>query len=169
MIANLHPVVLICNSAGITNAEIIRTSGFLLNDNFHICLNFFLKSFCRIKIKSYLCSRFKNQTLFTSKSKSKMNTQRLINENGRPVANHYVINEKGKTYLQSYYSVVACINPLAKRKITLSSDWDYSNTTRKYLYTFLRQNGFDVRKIDQVRELIKLKKIVVKKDDSLLI
>jgi hypothetical protein len=98
-----------------------------------------------------------------------MSTQRLINENGRPVANHFVINEKGKTYLQSYSSVVACINPRAKRQITLSSDWDYSNTTRKYLYAFLRHEGFGSFRIDRVREMIKLKKIIVKKEESLLI
>lgn len=97
-----------------------------------------------------------------------MKTQ-LINEKSKKVANHYVISENGKTFLQSYGSVVACINPRSKRQITLSSNWDYSNTTRKYLYSFLRQNGFAIFGINQVREMIEQKKIITKKEASLLI
>lgn len=63
----------------------------------------------------------------------------LINRKGNAVANQFVIRTEGATYFQSYSSVVACIKD---GKITLSSHWDYSNTTRRNLYAFLDEYGF---------------------------
>lgn len=63
---------------------------------------------------------------------------------GRPVLNHVVINEDGCLTLQSYSSKVARIQP--DERIVLGRDWNYSNTTRKYVYLFL---GMDRRQIEK--------------------
>lgn len=63
----------------------------------------------------------------------------LINNNGNATANQFIINTTKAVYFQSYLSVVCKVDGLG---ITLSRDWDYSNTTRKYVYQFLNQMGY---------------------------
>lgn len=62
------------------------------------------------------------------------------NHNGRAIANQFVIRTKKSLYFQSYSSVVAKIT--TKGTLHLSNFWDYSQTTVRNLYIFLRQNGF---------------------------
>lgn len=69
--------------------------------------------------------------------------QNLIGLNGNAVVNQFVIDTKKATFFQSYQSVVCKIDN-STRKVTLSSHWDYSVTTSKYLYKFLRDNGIYV-------------------------
>lgn len=69
--------------------------------------------------------------------------QNLIGLNGNAVVNQFVIDTKKATFFQSYQSVVCKIDN-STRKVTLSSHWDYSITTSKYLYKFLRDNGIYV-------------------------
>lgn len=64
----------------------------------------------------------------------------LINDRGNSAANQFVINTTNGTYFQSYDSVVAKVDN--KGNLFLSQYWDYSNTTRKHLYIFLRNHGF---------------------------
>ena len=52
--------------------------------------------------------------------------------------NQFVINTKNGKYFQSYNSVVCKIDK-STNKVTLSNHWDYSVTTRKYLYRFLNE------------------------------
>jgi hypothetical protein len=75
----------------------------------------------------------------------------LINDNGRAVQNQFVITETslGKPVIafQSYKSRVCEIRQGGmgfKRTVVLGRDWDYSNTTRKHLYKFLRDNDIDI-------------------------
>lgn len=63
----------------------------------------------------------------------------LINDRGNAAANQFVIRTEKATYFQSYNSVVCKLDGI---NIVLSNDWDYSNTTRKHLYIFLRNNGY---------------------------
>lgn len=69
------------------------------------------------------------------------------------VANQFVISTKKATFFQSYKSVVAKVDN--KGKVTLSQWWDYSNTTRKYLYQFLKEFGYYGLNAKEVRRLIK--------------
>lgn len=64
----------------------------------------------------------------------------LINEKGNAAANQFVITTPNAVYFQSYSSVVAKIDKSGN--LVVSQDWDYSNTTAKHLYIFLRQNGY---------------------------
>lgn len=69
-----------------------------------------------------------------------MKVRNIISErSGRPVANQFVIEHDGKVYFQSYNSRCAVVD---NGKLTLGSDWDYSNTTRKYLYIFMREYAY---------------------------
>lgn len=71
----------------------------------------------------------------------------LINENGRAVANQFVIVENGTIAFQSYNSRVCEIRGGGMgydNVVVLGSDWNYSRTTMKHLVSFLRQNGLGV-------------------------
>jgi len=65
--------------------------------------------------------------------------RQLINNNGNYAANQFVITTRTATYFQSYNSVVCKIQG---GSVTLSSNWDYSKTTMKHLYIFLREYGY---------------------------
>lgn len=82
--------------------------------------------------------------------------QNLIGLNGNAVVNQFVIDNKKATFFQSYQSVVCKIDK-STRKVTLSAHWDYSVTTSKYLYKFLRDNGIYVFNKKDVLAKIKAK------------
>ena len=63
----------------------------------------------------------------------------LINNNGNPASNQFVITANGATYFQSYNSVVAKIQ---NGNVYVSNYWDYSKTTMKHLYIFLNDYGY---------------------------
>ena len=56
--------------------------------------------------------------------------------------NQFIIYCKGEIYLQSYESTVAVIK--TDHTLTLGRDWDYSNTTRKHLYLFIKEYGLAI-------------------------
>ena len=64
----------------------------------------------------------------------------LSNRSGRPVSNQFVIQVGNTLYFQSYDSIVCVYEPTTKMVI-FGRDWNYSVTTRKYLYQFLDENG----------------------------
>ena len=66
----------------------------------------------------------------------KVKVSQLINDNNNPAANQFVIKTPNGIYFQSYDSVVAFYDN--DHKLYLGRDWDYSNTTRKHLYIFIR-------------------------------
>ena len=82
--------------------------------------------------------------------------QNIIGLNGNAVINQFVIDNKKATFFQSYQSVVCKIDN-STRKVTLSAHWDYSVTTSKYLYKFLRDNGIYVYNKKDVLAKIKNK------------
>ncbi len=89
----------------------------------------------------------------------------LINDNGNPAANQFIIKTKKAVYFQSYSSVVCKLDGV---NIVLSSNWDYSNTTRKHLYIFMRQNGYyNLSSAKDVRKAIKEGCVTLKKVPSL--
>ena len=91
--------------------------------------------------------------------------QQLINDNGNPAANQFIIKTKEATYFQSYDSVVCKLDGV---NIVLSTDWDYSNTTRKHLYMFMRQNGYySLSSAKEVRKAISEGRVTLKKVSSL--
>lgn len=66
-----------------------------------------------------------------------ISVSQLINDKGNPAANQFVIVGEQGVYFQSYDSVIAQKN-YNDGKIYLSPSWDYSKTTLKHLYIFLR-------------------------------
>lgn len=95
----------------------------------------------------------------------KYRVKQLINDNGNPAANQFVIRTKKATYFQSYKSVVCKLDGM---NIVLSTYWDYSNTTRKHLYIFLRENGYyNLSSAKDVRKAIKEGWVTLKKVESL--
>lgn len=64
----------------------------------------------------------------------------LSNRSGRPIANQFVIQIGNTLYFQSYNSI-CCIYNKTNDSVTFGKNWNYSVTTRKYLYQFLDENG----------------------------
>lgn len=68
-----------------------------------------------------------------------MKIQNLISRrSGRAVANQFVAYDNVLTFFQSYKSIIAIIDG-AHREIVIGRDWDYSVTTAKYFYQFMRE------------------------------
>lgn len=72
---------------------------------------------------------------------------------GNAVANQFAITTNKGTFFQSYRSIVAKVDK--KGQVYLSAYWDYSRTTMKYLYQFLREFGWCDINASEVRKLIK--------------
>ena len=53
--------------------------------------------------------------------------------------NQFIIYGDGLTIFQSYNSTIAIIKD---KTLTFGKNWDYSNTTRKHLYLFLRDYDY---------------------------
>lgn len=70
-----------------------------------------------------------------------MRVRNMVSDrSGREVANQFILWGDSKMIFQSYQSIV-CVIDFTKEgaeKVTLGRDWDYSNTTMKYLNKFLR-------------------------------
>ena len=91
--------------------------------------------------------------------------QQLINDNGNPAANQFIINTPKAVYFQSYNSVVCKLDGI---NIVLSMNWEYSNTTRKHLYIFLRTHGYHhLQTAKDIRKAIKDNEVILKKVESL--
>ena len=81
-----------------------------------------------------------------------MKVQNLVNERGNNTANQFVITDNGNVYFQSYTTLIAKVNN--NGHVTLNeSYWDYSRTTSKYLYQFLRR--YTALKIDGKNDVLK--------------
>ena len=94
------------------------------------------------------------------------NVCNLINDKGNAVPNHFIIYTPKATYFQSYQSVVAKIDN--NSNLILSENWDYSNTTRKHLFIFLRMYGYRyLCSAKDMRKAIKDKEVILKKVESL--
>ena len=94
------------------------------------------------------------------------NVSNLINDNGNAVSNKFIIKTTKTIYFQSYRSVVAKIDK--NGRLILSENWDYSNTTRKHLYIFLRMYGDHyLCSAKDMRKAIKDKEVILQKVESL--
>lgn len=62
----------------------------------------------------------------------------LVSEvSGKKAANQFVIVDNGKYTFQSYNSII-CVYDEVTGNLTIYKDWDYSKTTLKHFYSFLR-------------------------------
>ena len=85
--------------------------------------------------------------------------RQLINANGNPAANQFVISTASAVYFQSYNSVVCRVDA---HGVTLSANWDYSRTTAKHLYIFLQQRGYGhLCNCNEVRKAIKSGEVIL--------
>ena len=89
----------------------------------------------------------------------------LINDKNNGAKNQFVVVTDKGTYFQSYDTIIAFV-PNEGKSIVLSEDWEYSKTTSKHLYIFLRDytnfyanckkdilRGFKEKKLELVEKL----------------
>ena len=69
--------------------------------------------------------------------KEKIMIQNLVNNNGNFAVNQFVINGNNGVYFKSYDSMICLYK---NGKLYVSPLWDYSNTTRKHFYIFLKKH-----------------------------
>ena len=83
-----------------------------------------------------------------------MRISNLVNDNGNHAVNQFLVETTERIYFQSYERIIA-VKDNNNGKITLSQDWDYSKTTSKHLYIWLRDyTRHRVSGRDDVAELI---------------
>lgn len=70
-----------------------------------------------------------------------MKIKNMMGNNGREVANQFVIENDNEVLFQSYQSPIIEIN-YNEQKIKVYEDYDYSRTTGKYRNKFLDDMGF---------------------------
>ena len=90
----------------------------------------------------------------------------LINYNGNPAANQFVITTDKGVFFQSYNSVIAFLD-YATKKLKVTPLWDYSNTTRKHFYIFLDEYANIYCHKKEFLNMIKTGQVEVVKDGSL--
>lgn len=81
----------------------------------------------------------------------KLQIENLVNDNNNHAVNQFVVKLNGNVFYQSYDTVIAKKDK--EGKITLSSDWDYSKTTKKHLYIWLRDNT-SFRYVEKEKDVI---------------
>ena len=89
-----------------------------------------------------------------------MKVKQLINDNGNAAANQFVIEDGDRTVFQSYNTIIAECNPdhIALDRKAL----DYSRTTSKHLYIFLRDYTiFQVQNKKDVERLLNEGKLLI--------
>lgn len=86
-----------------------------------------------------------------------MKVRQLKRPRGTVVVNHFIIDERRKTWFQSYDSIIIEIDR-EYQKITVGCDWDYSMTTTKYLKQFLNEElQWNSKEVEEFKK--KLRKI----------
>lgn len=86
--------------------------------------------------------------------------ENLVNDKGNRTANQFIIRNDEGLFFKSYESMICKVGK--NGRVILGRDWDYSNTTRKYLYTFLRDyTRFQVRSRKELLKLLSDKAIEV--------
>lgn len=68
---------------------------------------------------------------------------------GGKVANQFTITDGDTEYFQSYETIIAKKQGVT---YTISSDYNYSNTTSKYFRQWLREWGFDDDRIKSLKK-----------------
>lgn len=66
-----------------------------------------------------------------------MKVWNLVNDNNNAAPNQFVFDVPNGYAFQSYKSMIAFYD-LNTGKVYITKDWEYSNTTRKHFYMFLR-------------------------------
>lgn len=84
----------------------------------------------------------------------------ITNANGNTVANQFEIvvyngDFENTTFFQSYNSIIAEVRDSDGQVYLDEYYWDYSRTTMRHLYNFLRQWGYDELNSKIVRQYIK--------------
>ncbi len=74
-----------------------------------------------------------------------MKVENMMGPNGYRVANQFIIRNNGRTYFQSYNSIIACKNVSDGIELDRNK-WAYSKTTSKYRAIFLGETTKETQK-----------------------
>lgn len=77
-----------------------------------------------------------------------MKVKNMTNKNCQAVPNQFIIENNGRTYFQSYDSIIACMSVSGRIELDREK-WDYSKTTGRYRNLFLGETKKETQaKID---------------------
>ena len=86
----------------------------------------------------------------------------LVNDLNNHAVNQFIVEYKNKVWFQSYDTIIAVKK--TDGSVIISEDWNYSKTTRKHLYIWLRDYAhFYVSSYEDVVDLINRHEIQVVK------
>ncbi len=74
-----------------------------------------------------------------------MKVENMTSNNGNNIPNQFIIVNNGRTYFQSYNSIIVCKGVSGKIELD-EYYWDYSKTTGKYRNIFLGENKSETQK-----------------------
>lgn len=90
-----------------------------------------------------------------------LRVENLRSRKGLAIVNQFVITDAEKVTFQSYESVIAVYD---NNILTLGKNWNYSITTRKHLYHFIREyTNCDINSNKDVLKAIKENSIILDK------
>lgn len=89
-----------------------------------------------------------------------MTVENMVSVKGNRISNQFILRDEKHDLVtfQSYKSIIAEVfikGSMGFRKIVhLYPDWDYSNTTRKYLYKFFKDLNIDIKSSQDVKDAL---------------
>ena len=89
-----------------------------------------------------------------------MTVENMVSTRGNRIPNQFVLRDEKHDLVtfQSYKSIIAEVftkGAMGFRKIVhLYPDWNYSNTTRKYLYKFFKDLNIDIKNSQDVKDAL---------------
>lgn len=90
-----------------------------------------------------------------------MTVENMVNVKGsRRIPNQFILRDEKQNLVtfQSYKSVIAEVFTAGamgfKKIVHLYPDWDYSKTTRKYLYKFFKDLNIDIKSSQDVKDAL---------------
>lgn len=83
-----------------------------------------------------------------------METKKIMKVRQLENKNQFIMENEKETIFQSYNSIIAVLDK-ENQTLTLGCDWDYSKTTLKHLYIFIREEVLFYLPIEKREELEK--------------
>lgn len=83
-----------------------------------------------------------------------LKVENMLSKYSENVPNQFIIKTSNGLFFQSYETIIAFI-PNDGETCRISKDWNFSNTTRRYLCSFLSDNYHKLWRVESKKEIVK--------------